>query len=137
MRVLLFTFLFVLSFVGYARQNQLPLRKDCIVKVISLAPEETLFRKGGLAALLGISRLSDIPLAGYRVATARIVYLQFSGMCDSRVDMSEKLFGTLFSDDSFEVEEVTVMPNAGTINLVGPSWRDGRGSWIPRAQPED
>jgi hypothetical protein len=96
-----------------------------------MVPSETKFDDGSLKGLVPEASRIQIPLGGLAVQANRIAYLQFTGRCNEKFSMAERLLSSRFSKKQFLVEHQTVMPGHDTINLFGPSWRDGEMKWPP------
>jgi hypothetical protein len=96
-----------------------------------MALSETKFDDGSLKGLVATAAHMQVPLGGLAVHANRIAYLQFTGRCDKKFSMAEQLLSSRFSKKQFQVERQIVMPGPDTINLFGPSWRDGKMKWPP------
>lgn len=101
-----------------------PTRSECIVKVVSKDPMTTKFSSGGLALLIPVAFRNKIPLAGYSVASNKIVYLQFSKDCNQRYGASKYLFMEIGMYASVEVSVEFVVAGPKTIDMKGGYWRD-------------
>lgn len=132
--LLTFTFLLTISVSGCASQDQLPLRKQCIVKVVSLAPMQTRFATGGLGGikeLMPAAAKENIPLAGVNVKNNEILFLQYGSKCMSRFKMTNILMHRIFKPSQISIVHKVIMPGMNTINISGPQWRDGPSQWPP------
>lgn len=101
-----------------------PTRSECIVKVVSSSPAATRFREGGLDDLMPAASRREIPLAGYKVASPEIVYLQYGERCDDRSTMSRLLLSDTFPQGNYSISKDMVVPGPETIDIVGNKWRD-------------
>lgn len=131
MSILTFTLLAAISVGACAKTSALPTRQECIVKIVSMAPSETKFDEGSLKGLVAEGAHMQVPLGGLAVHANRIAYLQFTDRCDEKFRMAERLLSSRFPKQQFQVEHQTVTPGPDTINLFGPSWRDGEMKWPP------
>lgn len=75
---------------------------------------------------MAVSVRQGIPLAGYRVANKKTLYLQYKARCKERIEMSSKIFSYIFNDKKISVDHKKVVPGPNTIDMVGSAWSDGR-----------
>lgn len=130
----IFTFLLTVSVSGCASQAQLPFRKECIVKVVSLAPMQTRFATGGLGGikdLMSTAAKENIPLAGVSVKNNETLFLQYGSKCMSRFKMTNTLMHRIFKPSQISIVHKVIIPSMSTINISGPQWRDGLSQWPP------
>lgn len=106
-----------------ATTNELPLRSQCISKVVVESPAKS----GQLAGFMELSIANGIPLAGYAQHDGKVIYFQFGRSCQKKnsyasslMDAYEKKHGSV----KYRVVEETVTPSTNTIELSGPYWRD-------------
>lgn len=128
-------FLVLNSVSGCASTHALPSRSQCIVEIISHAPNKTQFTNRGVMGLVVTAQEINIPLAGLAVTGSRTLYLQFGARCDRRFAMAERLLLQRFSTGDFSIRRSTVIPGPGTINVFGKSWSDGKLQLPPPIQP--
>ena len=131
MLILLFILLSLNSYSAKSQSLQsLPMRRDCIVEVISKDTHILNFRRDDIGSTMKFSKINKIPLAGYGIQSSGTAFFQFSKNCANRLSMASIVLKKSLPKNSFLIEKNKVNPGPDTIDIGGFSWRDGNNEII-------
>jgi hypothetical protein len=135
--VILITLVIGLSAACVDSEPRLPLRKDCIAKVIldwppalsSSAKEETVEDIVDAIMFSGARGGPDHhPSLAVQGKSRELLYMQFRKDCKHRVRNAQELMAyvktVVPNSPMFRTSTKTVKPSAETISVWGPHWRD-------------